>query len=636
MKQIILFLLLISCSSLDHGRTPASLLEKSKIYEKAVKSLSEDLKHYVYEVKSEKIAFMNLSSHTHYNPGSWKVVEDYIHKNKLESGEKFPKNLTSYLVNNNEFKHTMMNVNYVLNLQPDLAINFDDSVDKEHDIRIKINIPKKSKVFQNKANIIISEDTSVLIDLALSEERKSLTRLKLRTLNEVELQPSVKNIYFDALRKLKVDILLDYKMSSTETFKIFDFERINSKTAKIFKFSSLKEDQKLDNEMREVYNLYLCSKKKEKFSKRLLNVFSTSYESSCDQDLEKVTKENLLYQSSITLSRDLTKYPDVKTLDFESEYQSIQSVSENVSENKTVREEVSLKNIKGDKAYKEAVQSLINDLKPHVRTTARPRWLFNYNYSINGNQYNTEREKDGSLSLQNKSFYETARYQAQSFFESHKRMYGNSGNGLYFYIDPFELASSYTDLSRPVGTWLELPSKSNYIRSDQSYISKSTWDKIRDYVSWGYPESLYQLLDKLKDSERLKNIVYDTIKILKIDLLNYSYRNPDFLESFESKRNNTAKDFTTDAFVLINENLINTKTTIIFDNETFKRYKNNKKVRKLSAVIESNFAEGSRNAFKRIFNLESHYKKESQEKIDNEAEKIIKKYFFKPEELNYD
>ncbi len=290
-------------------------------------------------------------------------------------------------------------------------------------------------------------------------------------------------------------------------------------------------------------------------------------------------------------------------------------------------EQNSKDSIKKHPKYKEALNSLVEDMQPLITIVSTPRWIFNYNEYIDEEQYNAEVKKGGGgVSPKSKSFIETGKYQAKSFFRTHEFPSGGlAGNGMYFFIDPDYLAGRYTNSEYPLGTLLKLPEGTKVFSSQVTkFLSEKTVSLLMEVLEVTMAKSGYQKtsFEHLLSSARGKDaeIIYDAVKKCKIDLFTYKYEYSRFL-GISGTSHNTA-------FVLINEKILNKKNVVIYDKHSLSKYPNVKEIQVLKKMANvSSDTDG---------NLRSYFWRDEEfgaPVSDDEIQGIKDKYLFKKEEL---
>jgi len=621
MKYLIL-LLLFSCSAIKVGEKSRTLANKDVVtgpidgqksirdnpgYKTTLESLAKDLKHLISKVNNEK--WVALSSSIRSRDPLQRTVDfnTEIEQPNL-SGQEILEKYISFLKEYSTLDQRNLYALPAFFIDPFREL-YDGDI--ENRTTVLLHKMKKGSAFINSdTNSFMTEKTMFYYNLLLNSECTPSQGSSIRSL--IECNDDSKLLVLDALKQLKVDYMgrslsLEnsfFRESSgdVDTFYVIDSSLFNK--GNIFLISRNKKLQGLNK--KESKDFFHVAKSVFLEKSYMVSQFKDSllYKSLSDslphtQDTQKVgrliskhffTSNKLLLEKK----RDWNKYPDERI-----------SIDE--------RSKIS-------PFYKQAYESLKKDLLHHVRETPSERWVFNYNDRVNKQQYKEETLKnDGGLSIDNQSFIETGRFQARSFFKSYSSG-GNCGNGLYFFIDPLQLARGYTD-TIPIGTVLKIPQGTRYYEGNKAYfLSDSTYELFRKIDQNSSLSSHYSVVSLLTSSKIISHLIYDAIKELKIDLFTYKYSDSDFLNIDGGKFNT--------AFVLINEELLNKKNVLIIDRHSYEKYSGNEMVKTLKKIANS----GVSSSFHQLF-FGGDYPDKDNQTSDKELIEIKNKYFFKKEEL---
>ncbi len=628
MKYLILITLLFNCSSFNNKNTSRDIAQSEgqrlntsirnhPAYELALNNLVDDLKHIKTQLNHEKWIFLENTTR--------ELADDFL---DLQESEKmlFEEKKSKYKTK------TYLDVlkSYVAVAELSSASPF-FSIDLFSSRRgssafiangIIVHKVKRGSTFipMRRSQFLTKKTIRSLSILLKSKERSVLLNKDLDFYDFVARLPSqVKIIIFDALKKINVNYIgrtssnychslvaksLNYSTSQICGFSVFNPDQLTKKNTILLSGKSelkekyRKEFQNLENLMNSTFVRGKFNEEQRLREKLLLN------------DTTKVDQQKVGYFISKYLF-SLDKELVIKERDWKEHPDD----SEEVLDPQEVFSDQTL--------YQQTLNSLVKDMSSLIRVIKEPRWIFNYNANINVDQYNEEIEKgDGTLSPDNKSFLETGRSQARTFFKSHTFSAGMAGNGLYFFIDPVQQIRHYSNRTYPLGTLLKLPKGTRiFSRHVRNFLSKHTVSLINKLVDKGYlkVEQRYNfnaLMDHLYGEPMI--LIYDAIRKSKIDLFSYQYSDSGFL-NIDSSRHDTA-------FVLINEDLLSKKNSVIYAKSSFAEKLNNKDIKVLDKIGRSDAGASLGDRF--------NISQRTGERTSNEEiGKIIKNYFFKREEL---
>jgi|GEM_PF-4828676 len=240
-----------------------------------------------------------------------------------------------------------------------------------------------------------------------------------------------------------------------------------------------------------------------------------------------------------------------------------------------------IKSLKKTFLYKHTLKVLTEDLSVLVKETSKDAYLFHYR-DAHKNESSSKDQKP--LSLHDRSYLRSSRNVVNHFYKSHETLFSLvAGNGLYFYIDPFE-SSGYSNPDNPILLMQVIPSKTKFLSYHATnFLSLGTFNLLKSMCEDGceqikkedHPFSVLKKLD-----EHVRVIFYDAFKKLDVKLLGYSFTFSNFLKiPRKGIRDNRSYN---SAFVMIDDSLISRKNSFIIDKFTLTKFYKNKDIQNLT------------------------------------------------------